>query len=150
MSATVSPLTTIISDYGGVLTSPLSDAFAQIDARHALPGAALNAAMTRAGERRGVNLLAELECGRLSEPEFMTVLGLQLSDDLGRTIDLSAFSEHYFAALAPNALMLDALAALRADGYRMSLLTNNVREWEPLWRAKLPDVEELFEVIVDS
>jgi putative hydrolase of the HAD superfamily len=25
-----------------------------------------------------------------------------------------------------------------------------VREWEPLWRAKLPEVDELFEVVVDS
>jgi putative hydrolase of the HAD superfamily len=30
------------------------------------------------------------------------------------------------------------------------VLTNNVREWEPLWRAKLPEVDELFEVVVDS
>jgi HAD superfamily hydrolase (TIGR01509 family) len=32
----------------------------------------------------------------------------------------------------------------------MALLTNNVREWEPHWRAKLPDVDEIFELIVDS
>ena len=25
-----------------------------------------------------------------------------------------------------------------------------MREWEPLWRAKLPDVDEIFEVVVDS
>jgi epoxide hydrolase-like predicted phosphatase len=31
----------------------------------------------------------------------------------------------------------------------MAMLTNNVREWEPLWRAKLP-VDEIFEVVVDS
>ena len=31
----------------------------------------------------------------------------------------------------------------------MALLTNNVREWEPLWRAMLP-VDEIFEVVVDS
>ncbi|MGW0579825.1 HAD-IA family hydrolase, partial [Streptomyces sp. NPDC002920] len=35
------------------------------------------------------------------------------------------------------------------DGYRLALLTNNVREWEPLWRAQLP-VDELFDVVVDS
>jgi putative hydrolase of the HAD superfamily len=29
------------------------------------------------------------------------------------------------------------------------LLTNNVREWEPLWRAMLP-VDEIFEIVVDS
>jgi putative hydrolase of the HAD superfamily len=31
----------------------------------------------------------------------------------------------------------------------MALLTNNVREWEPLWRSMLP-VDEIFEVVVDS
>jgi putative hydrolase of the HAD superfamily len=25
-----------------------------------------------------------------------------------------------------------------------------VREWEPLWRSKLPEIDELFEVVVDS
>ena len=25
-----------------------------------------------------------------------------------------------------------------------------MREWEPLWRSKLPEVDELFEVVVDS
>ena len=31
----------------------------------------------------------------------------------------------------------------------MGLLTNNIREWEPLWRTMLP-VDEIFEVVVDS
>ena len=31
----------------------------------------------------------------------------------------------------------------------MAILTNNVREWEELWRAKLP-VDEIFELVVDS
>ena len=39
---------------------------------------------------------------------------------------------------------------LRGRGIRAALLTNNVREWEPLWRAKLPEVDELFELVVDS
>jgi putative hydrolase of the HAD superfamily len=38
---------------------------------------------------------------------------------------------------------------LRGRGYRMAICTNNVREWEPLWRAKLP-VDEIFDVVVDS
>jgi HAD superfamily hydrolase (TIGR01509 family) len=25
-----------------------------------------------------------------------------------------------------------------------------VREWEPLWRAKLPELDEIFEIVVDS
>jgi putative hydrolase of the HAD superfamily len=31
----------------------------------------------------------------------------------------------------------------------MAICTNNVREWEQLWRAKLP-VDEIFQVVVDS
>jgi putative hydrolase of the HAD superfamily len=56
----------------------------------------------------------------------------------------------YFANLHPNEPMISYLRGLRGDGLRLGLLTNNVREWEPLWRSKLPDVDELFEVIVDS
>src|SRR3712207_6399889 len=33
---------------------------------------------------------------------------------------------------------------------RSALLTNNVREWEPKWRSMLPEIDEIFEVVVDS
>jgi putative hydrolase of the HAD superfamily len=105
--------------------------------------------MGRLAEREGKNMLFELETGKVSEPDFVAMLGAQLSEDLGRHIDLTEFSAHYFDGLEPNTPMLDEMAALRDAGYRMGLLTNNVREWEPRWRAMLP-VDELFEVVVDS
>ena len=46
--------------------------------------------------------------------------------------------------------MIDFVRGLRGRGVRTALLTNNVREWEPLWRAKLPEVDEFFELVVDS
>ncbi len=39
--------------------------------------------------------------------------------------------------------------ALRGQGYRTLLLTNNIREYSGQWRAKLP-VDELFEFVIDS
>jgi putative hydrolase of the HAD superfamily len=42
------------------------------------------------------------------------------------------------------------MGELRGRGLRMAILTNNVREWEALWRAKLPRLEATFEVVVDS
>lgn len=145
----MTPITTVISDFGGVLTSPLWDAFKAINERHGLDEGSLAAAMAVVSERRGANMLFELECGRITEPDFVALLGAQLSDDLGRSVDLVQFSEHYFAGLSPNTAMLDELAGLRDAGYRLALLTNNVREWEPRWRAMLP-VDELFELVVDS
>ena len=59
------------------------------------------------------------------------------------------FKEIYFEALQPNPQMIDLMRELKADGYRMAMLTNNVREWEPLWRSMLP-VDEIFETVVDS
>jgi putative hydrolase of the HAD superfamily len=39
--------------------------------------------------------------------------------------------------------------AKEQHGVRLALLTNNVREWEPRWRAMLP-ADDLFDVVVDS
>ena len=41
------------------------------------------------------------------------------------------------------------MRALRDRGLKLAICTNNVREWEPLWRPKLP-VDEIFSVVVDS
>jgi putative hydrolase of the HAD superfamily len=38
---------------------------------------------------------------------------------------------------------------LSGRGYKLAICTNNVREWEQLWRAKLP-VDELFDLVIDS
>ena len=46
--------------------------------------------------------------------------------------------------------MFDFYTDLRRErGIRFALCTNNVREWEPRWRSKLP-IDDLFEVVVDS
>ena len=64
-------------------------------------------------------------------------------------VDMSGFTETYFEHLDVNTELLDRLRAWRADGLRMAMCTNNVREWEPRWRAMVP-VDELFETVVDS
>ena len=45
--------------------------------------------------------------------------------------------------------MIELMRELKAERLRMAMLTNNVREWEPLWRPMLP-VDEIFETVVDS
>jgi putative hydrolase of the HAD superfamily len=52
-------------------------------------------------------------------------------------------------SLEPNAPLLAYYRALHARGVRLAILTNNVREWQPIWRARL-DSDDLFELIVDS
>jgi epoxide hydrolase-like predicted phosphatase len=95
-------------------------------------------------EDGGRHPLFELEKGNLTEEAFTR----RLSDAVGKP--LHTMRETYFANLHPNEPMIELMRDLRDRGMRMALLTNNVREWEPHWRAKLPDVDEIFELIVDS
>jgi len=37
--------------------------------------------------------------------------------------------------------MIEFVRDLRGRGLRTALCTNNVREWEPLWRSKLPELD---------
>ena len=52
--------------------------------------------------------------------------------------------------LERNPDAIELMRELKGRGLRMALLTNNVREWEPRWRPMLPELDEIFEVVVDS
>ncbi len=143
------PIRAVISDFGGVLTTPLLGSFAAFQDETGISAQSLGEAMQRIAERDGEHPLFELERGRITEARFLESLRRELAPDLGHEPELHRFSEIYFDALDPNEPMIEEMRDLKARGYRMALLTNNVREWEPLWRGMLP-VDEIFEVIVDS
>ncbi len=140
----------VVSDFGGVLTTPLFDAFTRVQEAQGIPLETLGAAMWRATRERGENPLFPLERGEITEGEFLDVLGAALSAEAGREVEMSDFAARYFAELHPNEEMIAFLRELREErGLRLAILTNNVREWEPRWRPIWP-IDELFEVVVDS
>lgn len=139
----------VISDFGGVLTTPLLHSFAAIQDETGIDGGTLGRAMQRIAEREGEHPLFDLERGRITEADFLAALRTELAADLGHEPELHRFAEIYFDALDVNEPMIGIMRDARARGYRMALLTNNVREWEPHWRAMMP-VDDIFEVIVDS
>jgi epoxide hydrolase-like predicted phosphatase len=145
----VSRIEAIISDFGGVLTSPLLGSFAEFQNSSGISLEALGNAMAAITERDGTNPLFELETGRLTEAAFLSALGAELSGALGREVELHGFGERYFEHLHPNERLIGYMRELRDRGYKMAICTNNVREWEALWRAKLP-VDEIFDLVVDS
>jgi putative hydrolase of the HAD superfamily len=139
----------VVCDFGGVLTSPLAGSFQAFSDHSGIPLAALGGALAAIERRDGAHPLHELECGRVSEERFMADVAAELARGLRREIAMGDFTERYFAGLSPNEPMIELMMALRREGYRMALLTNNVREWEPLWRAMAP-IDEIFELVVDS
>ena len=143
------PISTVISDFGGVLTTPLLNSFAAFQDQTGISPESLGRAMQAIAERDGAHPLYELETGRLTEAEFLAGLRDALEAELGHRPELHRFREIYFEALEPNEPMIELMREIRRSGRRMALLTNNVREWEPLWRSMLP-VDEIIDLVVDS
>jgi len=133
----------VLSDFGGVLTTPLIESFAGLQGESGITLEAVGMAMARVTQRDGRHPLYELETGRMTERDFLDRLGQELG------AELHGFGARYFANLHANEELIAYYRDLRERGLRLALLTNNVREWEPLWRPKLP-VDELFELVVDS
>lgn len=142
-------ITTVISDFGGVLTTPLLAAFAAFQDDSGISPENLGLAM-REGLAEGEEMpLFKLERGEISEDAFIERLEDGLEAILGHRPHLHHFRHQFFGALDPNEPMIELMRELKASGLRMAMLTNNVREWEPLWRSMLP-VDEIFEEIIDS
>jgi putative hydrolase of the HAD superfamily len=136
----------LICDFGGVLTSPIQEGFLAYQEESGVTLEQLGTALGRAAEEHGEHPLFELERGEITEVEFAARVQAHLEDGF----DPIRLRTLYFERLRPNEAMIDYVRELRGRGVRAALLTNNVREWEPLWRAKLPEIDELFELVVDS
>jgi putative hydrolase of the HAD superfamily len=139
----------IVCDFGGVLTTPLLGSFMAFQDETGISTEDLGKALQASADEEGENPLYKLERGQITEPEFLEGLSLALEPLLGHRPHLHRFKEIYFEALHPNEEMIALMRELKDAGYRMAMLTNNVQEWEPLWRSMLP-VDEIFETVVDS
>jgi putative hydrolase of the HAD superfamily len=152
----------VISDFGGVLTTPLGNSFAAWSRESGIPLEDLGRALAASAERHGEHPLFVLERGELSEAEFIRRLEEELDEMARRSPDrrpgsaapparrLDSMTDTYFRYLERNHEMIEFMAELRGRGLRTALLTNNVREWEQRWRSMLPEIDEIFEVVVDS
>jgi len=135
----------IVSDFGGVLTTPLGNAFAAWSQESGVALEALGQALVASAERHGEHPLFVLERGEIPEAEFIARIEAELD---GHTLD--GMTGVLLGNLDRNPAMIDFVAGLSGRGLRTALLTNNVREWEAQWRAMLPELDEIFEVVVDS
>ena len=149
MSDTTGPIRAVVSDFGGVLTSPLHESFDAVARQTNIPLEGLGKAMGRLAAEDGTHPLFELERGHLTEAEFIAAVEGALEQEIGRRVSLAGLHEAYFQHLRTNEPMIDYLREVRRRGLRLGLLTNNIREWEPRWRSMLP-VDEIFHVVVDS
>jgi putative hydrolase of the HAD superfamily len=143
------PVRVIWSDFGGVLTPSLADTFSEFSGRTGISGSHFLSAMEQLADELGMPVMAPLDTGYLTEAEWGRRIGIALEGLSGQKYDLTRFSELWFRDRPVNQAFVDYLFGLRGRGYVVGMLTNNVREWEPYWRAMLP-ADDLFDDIVNS
>ena len=94
--------------------------------------------MQRAAEENGAYPLFELEKGNSPRTSSSSCSARKIarpSSATGSSSTASATSTS--RPSTPNEPMVEPLMRdLKRRGYRMALPTNNVREWEPLWRLR--------------
>jgi putative hydrolase of the HAD superfamily len=140
----------LVTDFGGVLTTPLLKAFARANADIGVSAEALGAAMRLSTERASEPPIFSLERGEISEADFLADLSRSLGEVLGHPLDLDGYGARLMGSLERNEPLLAYYRGLRERGVRLAICTNNVREWQPLWRERLGADDALFELIVDS
>lgn len=139
----------VISDFGGVLTTPLIGSFLAVQDEIGISVEQFGKAMQAIEQRDGSHPLFELEKGLISERRFLALLAEALEPELGHRPALHGFRDVFFTGLHVNEPMIELMREIKGRGYRMALLTNNVKEWEESWRPMTP-VDEIFELVVDS
>jgi putative hydrolase of the HAD superfamily len=139
----------VITDWGGVLTSPLNDAIASWVTAERLDSQryrrVMRAWVTEAYAGSETNPIHGLEDGSLQPMEFERMLAAELRTVDGGEVPAEGLLDRMFLAFLPVEPMYDALRAVRAHGVRTALLSNSWGNTYPreLWA-------ELFDAVVIS
>ena len=120
----------VVSDFGGVLTTPL------LDGVRARPGADPASRPRRSARRCRTPARAEpavrARARRDHRGEFLATLERELTaDSSAATSPCTASADRYGRAGPQRRAVRPTTAALHERGLRLAMLTNNVREWEP-------------------
>ena len=108
----------LLLDFGGVLTTSILDAIRRFCAESGLePDTLLDAFRDDPGARR---LLADIERGAITQPEFEAGVGKLLG------VDHHGLVERMLASVAPDPPVLTAAERARAAGVRTGVLSNSL------------------------
>jgi putative hydrolase of the HAD superfamily len=135
-----------IFDFGGVLTTPLQESFAEFAQAIDVEMSDLVRVMLRAYAGEEDSLVTDFETGSIDEQEFSVEFARRISEVAGREIEAEGIVTRLFGAMSLEPDMIELVRGLRSSGLKTALLSNS-------WGlASYPRdlLAELFEVTVIS
>lgn len=163
--------TTVIFDYGGVLSSPLEPALRRLEVRFGFPPLSLDELLfggqhldtLQRYESGGDPIDGSgdpnnplhgtwhaLERGEIEFHTFLEVMSARAPSVVGRQLtptDVIVFLSEM--EIGTHWTLVHFIRELRSRGFRIGLLTNNVAAFGDHWKATIP-LDELFDSVVDS
>lgn len=137
----------VIFDFSGVMVSSAFAAIGAYAADHGMSEDAFLEYLMGPYAEDTDHAWHRAERGEISIMDWFTdTMARAEADGLG--LDLS-FMASMLGDLEVYDVMVETARRLRSDGYRTSLLTNNIAEGRDSWRPLLP-LDELFDDVVDS
>lgn len=140
-------LTTLVVDYGGVLTTSLDASFRAFVDRHDVDGAHLREVVMGAGAEGEPSTMQLIETGSISLDEFEAELARRLRTRSGGTLAAEGLVRAMFAGARPDETMLGAVRRAREHGLRTGLLSNS---WGNRQQYDFPHFDTLFDAVVIS
>jgi putative hydrolase of the HAD superfamily len=172
-------ISTVIFDFGGVISSPLFVGIGAFEEAEGYPKGSLLTLLFgethyiglegRAVAAEVADAMAEdpdaaegagavvdepdwhlLEKGKIDVATYFARLTERAPAILGTEIDMDAYGR-FWRQSAPGVhwMVVHKIRDLKDRGFRLGLLTNNVKEFGEHWRTMFP-LEDLFEDVVDS
>ncbi len=168
-------ISTVIFDFGGVISSPLFVGIGAFEEAEGYPKGSLLQLLFGETHYIGVEgrAVAEaiaddpdaaeaagaiedepdwhlLEKGQIDVATYFGRLAERAPAILGTEIDMESYGR-FWRSTAPGVhwMVVHKIRELKGRGLRLGLLTNNVKEFGEHWRTMFP-LEELFEEVVDS
>jgi putative hydrolase of the HAD superfamily len=147
---TETPVRAVWTDFGGVLTPPISVTMTRFCAEHNLPQEALIDAILKVTASYGTDdVMLPIDTPLVSEAEWVARIGDFLLADHGISMRLTTLADAWFDDRPANADWIDALREFKMQGIFVGMLSNMVPAWDPYWR-RMVDAAELFDEVVLS
>jgi epoxide hydrolase-like predicted phosphatase len=138
-------LRALLLDYGGVMTSPITDSFKAFCTEEDISLEDFGTVVAAVG-RTEDSPFAKVERGDITEDEFDSALAALLTDRCGRAVVAKGLKQRMFALVQPDPVMHEAVRAARAAGVPTALVSNS-------WGGRdypMDELHELFDAIVIS
>jgi putative hydrolase of the HAD superfamily len=139
------------TDFGGVLTPPISVTFGAFCEKMNIPGEPLLAAILKVTATYGTDdVMLPIDTPLVTEEEWLAQIGQVLYEDSGlRLGKLTTLADAWFGDRPVNQPWLDRLRQLRDQGVFVGMISNMVPTWDAHWR-RMVDPAANFDGVVLS